>query len=77
VYAQVLLDPSRFELLDRMAADRGIKTTALIRQIVYERLQQELPASEYRAAETADQALWAEAVRRRVQGRLRAKEAAV
>jgi hypothetical protein len=76
-YAQVLLDPHRYELLEREAQARNMKVTALIRQMVYERLQQDLPASDYRAAEAADGALWAEAVRRRVQGRQRTKQQSV
>ena len=76
-YAQVLLDPNRYALLEKMASDQNMKVTALIRQMVYERLQAELPASEFRAAEAADQLLWAEAVRRRVQGRQRAKQEVV
>lgn len=72
-YAQVLLDLHRYKLLEDLATKRGVKVTALIRQMVYERLAEELPASDYKAAEAADGALWAEAVRRRVQGRQRAK----
>jgi hypothetical protein len=72
-YAQVLLDPHRYALLEQAAAAKSMKVTALIRQMVYERLEQDLPASEYKAAEAADGALWAEAVRRRVQGRQRSK----
>lgn len=74
-YAQVLIDPHRYALLEKEAAAQNMKVTALIRQMVYERLEQDLPASEYRAAEAADGALWAEAVRRRVQGRMRPKQA--
>lgn len=73
-YAQVLLDPNRYALLEKLAEAKSMKVTALIRQMVYERLEQDLPASEYKAAEAADGALWAEAVRRRVQGRMRPKE---
>ena len=77
-YAQVLLDLNRYRLLEEMAEKQGKKVTALIREFTYEALEDRLPASEYKAAEAADTALWAESVRRRVQGRMRAKsEAAV
>jgi hypothetical protein len=76
-YAQILIDPNRYALLERMARDRNMKVTALIREMVYDRLEAELPASEYKAAEAADGALWAEAVRRRVEGRQRSKQQAV
>lgn len=74
-YVQVLLDLNRYNLLEKMAQEQGRKVTAVIRDLVYQGLQAELPASEYKAAETADAALWAESVRRRVQGRMRAKSA--
>lgn len=76
-YAQVLIDPNRYALLERMARERNMKVTGLIRQMVYDRLEAELPASEYKAAEAADGALWAEAVRRRVEGRQRTKQQGV
>lgn len=73
-YVQVLLDLNRYRLLEQLAEKRGRKVTAVIRDLVYQGLQAELPASDYKAAETADAALWAESVRRRVQGRMRSKE---
>lgn len=70
-YAQVLLDVNRYALLQRLAQSRNQRVTHLIRDLVYEHLEASVPASEYKAAFSADQALWAEAVRRRVQGRQR------
>lgn len=68
------MDLNRYRLLEEMAQKRGRKVTAVIRDLIYQGLQAELPASAYKAAETADAALWAESVRRRVQGRMRSKD---
>jgi hypothetical protein len=73
-YCQLLLDVNRYTLLERMAGEQGKKVTVLIRELIYQGLQAALPSSEYKAAEKADAALWAESVRRRVQGRMRSKE---
>jgi len=69
-YAQVLLDLNRYQLLEELAEAEGKKVTALIREFTYQALEQRVAPSAYKAAETADTALWAESVRRRVQGRL-------
>ena len=73
-YCQLLLDVNRYTLLERMAGKQGKKVTVLIRELIYQGMQAALPSWEYRAAEKADAALWAESVRRRVQGRMRSKE---
>jgi hypothetical protein len=70
-YAQVLLDINRYELLAKLAEKEGQKVTALIREFAYEGLKRRVSASEYAAAEKSDSALWAQSVRRRVEGRLR------
>jgi hypothetical protein len=69
-YAQVLLDLNRYRLLEELAEAQGKKVTALIREFTYQALEQQVSASEYKAAEAADTAQWAESVRRRVQGRI-------
>lgn len=76
IYSQVLLDLHRYQLLERIARKRGVKPTALIREMVYDALQGLCRNSEYKAAEAADAALWADSVRRRVQGRQRSRAAA-
>jgi hypothetical protein len=73
-YCQLLLDVNRYTLLEQMAEEQNKKVTVLIRELIYQGLQAALPASAYKAAEKADAALWAESVRRRVQGRMRSKE---
>jgi hypothetical protein len=73
-YCQLLLDRHRYLLVDEMAKQQGKRTTALLREMVYSALEKVLPLSEYRAAEAADNAAWADSVKRRVQGRQRSKQ---
>jgi hypothetical protein len=80
-YLQILLDPHRHELLSKLAAEKidphtqnEMKTTALIRYMVYEALERALPSSVYREAEAADAAVWRQSVRNRVKGRSKTKK---
>ena len=73
-YCQLLLDRNRYLLVDEMAKQQGKRTTALLREMVYSALEKALPSSEYKAAEAADHAAWADSVKRRVQGRQRSKQ---
>lgn len=73
-YCQLLLDKHRYGLIERLAAKEGKRPTAMLRDMVYATLEKILPASEYKAAEAADQAAWAESVKRRVEGRQRTKQ---
>ncbi|MFZ9959662.1 MAG: hypothetical protein ACO3GP_04660 [Candidatus Limnocylindrus sp.] len=70
-YLQVLLDPNRADLLDAMAAQQEKRTTALVREIVYEVLEQRCPPEAYEAAVARDAALRADAIERQVAGRKR------
>ncbi len=74
LYCQLLLDPHRYKLAENLAAGEGKKVTALLREMVYTALEKALPASEYKAAEAADEALWRESVKKRVEGRMRSKQ---
>ena len=74
IYCQLLLDTNRYKLAEKLAAAEGKKVTGLLREMVYAALEKALPTSDYRAAEAADKAAWAESVQRRVQGRLRSKQ---
>ena len=74
IYCQLLLDTNRYKLAEKLAATEGKKVTGLLREMVYAALEKALPASDYKAAEAADKAAWAESVQRRVQGRLRPKQ---
>lgn len=73
-YCQLLLDPHRYKLAEKLAATEGKKVTGLLREMVYAALEKALPASEYKAAEAADEAAWRESVKRRVEGRMRSKQ---
>jgi hypothetical protein len=73
-YCQLLLDRNRYLLVDEMAKQQGKRTTALLREMVYAALEKAVSLSEYRAAEAADHAAWADSVKRRVQGRQRSKQ---
>lgn len=72
-YVQVLLDVHRFNLLEDIAMRDKKKLSRLAREIIYEGLQTRVSGSKYRAAEAADKAMWAESVRRRVEGRAQGK----
>ena len=73
-YYQVLLQPNRAKLVEEIAAEKGIRATELIRRMTYDWLERELPASQYKQALAEDQAVWAQAVRNRVEGRAKSKK---
>ncbi len=72
-YFQVLLDPNRSELIEKLASLEGIKGTAWIRNLVYGKLEEEFPSSIYKVAEAKDQLIWRETVKRRIDGRSKKK----
>lgn len=73
-YCQLLLDTNRYKLVEKLAAVENKRPTAWMRDVVYAALEKQLPSSEYKAAEAADQAAWAESIKRRVEGRQRSKQ---
>jgi arginine/lysine/ornithine decarboxylase len=73
-YCQLLLDPHRYKLAEKLAGAENKKVTALLRDMVYAALEKALPASEYKVAQAADEAAWRESVKRRVEGRMRSKQ---
>ena len=74
-YYQVLLQPNRAAaLIEEIAKEKGIRATELIRRMAYDWLERELPASKYKQALAEDQAVWAQAVRNRVEGRAKSKK---
>ena len=75
VYYQVLLQPNRSELVNDLAKEAGVKATEMIRRMVYSYLERELPASVYKQASAADEAVWRQSVRNRVEGRAKSREA--
>jgi hypothetical protein len=73
IYCQLLLDTNRYKLAENLAAERGVRVTAMLREFVYSALSQIQP-QEYGIAEQADKEAWAESVQRRVEGRQRSKQ---
>jgi hypothetical protein len=74
IYCQLLLDSNRYKLAEQLAAAEGKKVTGMLREMVYAALEKALPASEYKAALAADEAVWRESVKKRVEGRLRSRQ---
>ena len=68
-YFQLLLGEHRALLLEELAAESDMKVMPFMRELIYGSLKKLVPKSEYQQAEAADQAVWMESVRNRVQGR--------
>lgn len=73
-YLQVLLDPARAALLDKLAEAKEMRSTALAREYVYAALEQSVPPEAYQAALEEDAQLRAEGIARQVQGRKKQKD---
>lgn len=69
VNLQLLLDRNRFELLEQLAKTESLRVTALARNAIYAYLEKAVSVADYKAAKAADDALWADSVKRRVQAR--------
>ena len=74
IYLQVLLDPARGLVLQQIAKDKGIKTTALARQAIYDWLELMTEEHVMKAAEALDEARWQQSVQNRIEGRKRNRE---
>lgn len=66
---QVLLESFRGQLLIDLAEERGMRATALVREIVYEYLAKNLDEDRYTDALRKDVQMWNESVEARVAGR--------
>ena len=69
MYVQLLLDPSRFMLIEQIAKDKGMKPNALLRQAIYDWLGFMMPKEIILAAEKLDEARWQQSIQNRIQGR--------
>ena len=69
VYIQVLLEPFRGELFMQEANAKGIKPSALIRQLVYDYLEKNTDQQNYCEALANDKQKWQDAVDSRLEGR--------
>lgn len=66
---QVLLDPERAGLLERLADQRGLRPAALMRTFVYAALKREAGAAAYKVAEAQDAATRRAGIANQVKGR--------
>ena len=73
LYFQLLLDPGRGQLLQEIADKKGVRPTALARQVLYEWLSCMADSTEFRKAEELDAAMWQQSVRNRVAGRMNSR----
>jgi len=73
-YLQILLDPARAELLQQLATEKGMKPTALVRELVYQGLARSVPTTIFNEAAAQDEATWRRSVRSRVEGRQAQRE---
>ena len=72
-YYQLLLQPHRADLVEEIAVQEKVRSTEIIRRMVYDWLERELPASKYKEAQLKDEAVWAQSVRNRVDGRAQSR----
>ena len=73
VYIQLLLEPFRGQLLLEHAEGKGVKPSALIREIVYEYIAQNVGEEKYVEALIKDKQKWQEAVDARLVGRAKSR----
>ena len=71
VYIQLLLDPARASLLQKLADEKGLKLSALARDAIYSWVGSNTKPEEFEAAEALDHAQWRESVQKRLDGRKR------
>ena len=68
-YYQVLIDPHRSKLIEKVVKEENMRGTAWVRQAAYEKLQRVMNTGEYKIAEAKDDLLWRQSVQRRIEGR--------
>ena len=74
-YYQVLFGMNRSELLNSLAEEKGMRPTALIREMVYKELEKNLPVHLYKEAVAKDNVIWQRSVSNRVKGRNQNRQA--
>ena len=73
-YYQILLDPHRSKFIQQFADEKGIKSNAYIRNIIYEHFEKSLPKYIYKEADAKDKAAWQASVSNRIKARKNKKE---
>ncbi|MCP9810184.1 hypothetical protein KBY58_12155 [Cyanobium sp. HWJ4-Hawea] len=63
------MDIAKYQLLEQCAQERGVKTSTLARDAVYEWLSRNVDAELFEAANMIDDATWKQSVRNLVSGR--------
>lgn len=66
---QVLLDPHRAALLEGIAAERGVRPSSLMRDLLYSAAKRLSGASEYGLAEAEDAAVRRQSIQNQVRAR--------
>lgn len=66
---QLLMDNAKYQLLEQCAQERGVRTTALARDAVYEWLSRNVDPQVFQAANVLDDATWKQSVRNRIKGK--------
>ncbi len=69
VHYQILLDPNRAALLEKLAQDKGLRPTALVREMVYKAIQRGTSGAAYDLALAKDQVLQRQSIQNQVQAR--------
>jgi len=72
-YLQLLMDNAKYQLLEQCAQERGVRTTALARDAVYEWLSKNVEPELFQEANLIDDATWKQSVRNRVKSRMESK----
>ena len=83
IYLQLLLDKNRYDLMEELARDAGymktrkgeemVNISGWAREALYTHLSGLVDESLYKMAKAKDAATWQESVRKRVEGRTKAK----
>ncbi len=71
---QLLLDRNRAKIFDDIAQESGIRTTALMREALYEYLEEHCSSKVYEKALELDQNQWRQSVQNRINGRQSARK---
>jgi hypothetical protein len=73
-YLQILLEPTRADLLEEMAKEKGMRLTGLAREFIYDGIKRASSVPVYKEAEAKDAAIWRESVRNRIEGRTKKRK---
>ena len=75
-YFQILLDPHRAQLLQFLAEKENVRATAWIRDVLYDRIEEDCGTTIYSEALSKDRDTWKTSIKNRVAGRVSKKAVA-